>query len=156
MLWARTAISCGDVLENLRTLAGHDPCDETNTVALPAKPGAYLLLIRLAAPLPLRIPTLGAAVLPGGCYVYAGSARGPGGIRARAGRHLRRGKRLRWHIDRLTETTAARWAFAVPGGRECDLVQALLARPDYEVALAGFGSSDCWYCASHLLTAPTT
>jgi len=109
------------------------------------------MLKSLAAPLPLRIPAFRAAVLPGGCYVYAGSARGPGGIRARAGRHLRRGKRLRWHIDRLTETTAARWALAVPGGRECDLVQALLARPAYEVALAGFGSSDCRRCPTHLL-----
>ena len=154
MPWAPDPLPCSDILESLRALAGHDACDASSPVALPAKPGAYLLLLRLAAPLPLRIPALGTAMLPAGCYVYAGSARGPGGIRARAGRHLLRGKPLRWHVDRLTETAAARWAFAVPGGRECDLVQALLARPDYEVALAGFGSSDCRRCASHLLAAP--
>lgn len=154
MLRAPTPIGCGDILENLRALAGHDPCDASNLAALPAEPGAYLLLIRLAAPLPPRIPSLGKAMLPAGCYVYAGSARGPGGIRARAGRHLRRGKRAHWHIDHVTEAAASCWAFAIPGGRECDLVRALLRRPAFEVALAGFGSSDCRHCASHLLAAP--
>lgn len=139
-------------MRSLGTLTGHHARDADSVAALPATSGAYLLLARLTEPLPLRIPALGAAVLPAGCYVYAGSARGPGGIWARVGRHLRQGKRLHWHIDRLTGTATC-WAFAVPGGRECDLVQALLARPDYEVALAGFGSSDCNHCVSHLLAA---
>ncbi len=149
---ARDPEPCGDILRSLGALTGHGVCDADGVAALPAEPGAYLLLARLSEPLPLQIATLGTAVLPAGCYIYAGSARGPGGIRARVGRHLRQGKRLHWHIDRLTRTAAC-WAFAVPGGRECDLVQALLARPDYEVALAGFGSSDCNHCVSHLLAA---
>jgi histidyl-tRNA synthetase len=119
--------------------------------ALPKGPGAYLLLIHLTAVLPLDIRGLSAAELPAGWYVYAGSARGPGGIRARVGRHLQRGKRPHWHIDRLTESAAATWAFAVPNGKECALMRALLACPSYEVALSGFGSSDCRRCASHLL-----
>jgi Uri superfamily endonuclease len=145
---------CSGSLESLRALAASDACDAASWSELPAQSGAYLLLIRLAAPLPLEITSLGAAVLPAGCYVYAGSARGPGGIRARAGRHLRRGKRLHWHIDRVSEAAAACWAFAVPDGRECALVHALLARPAYQVALTGFGSSDCRRCASHLLAVP--
>lgn len=140
------------ILDSLRALTGSDAFTATDPAELPNRPGAYLLLIHLPRALPLRISTLAEAVLPAGSYVYAGSARGPGGIRARTARHLRRGKRLHWHIDRLTEAAAC-WAFAVPGGRECELVQDLLARPDYEVALAGFGSSDCRHCVSHLLTA---
>lgn len=143
---------CSDILDSLHALAGGDACAATDSAELPDRPGAYLLLIHLPAALPLRIGALPRAVLLAGCYVYAGSARGPGGIRARAGRHLRQGKRLHWHIDHLTEAADC-WAFAVPGGRECDLVQKLLARSGYEVALAGFGSSDCRHCASHLLTA---
>ncbi len=142
---------CTDILDCLPTLAVSDACDAARLSELPAQPGAYLLLIRLAAALPLRIPTLGRAMLRAGGYVYAGSAHGPGGIRARAGRHLRRGKRPHWHIDHLTETAAACWAFAVPGGQECELVRRLLSRPAFEIALAGFGSSDCRRCASHLL-----
>ncbi len=142
---------CSEVAENLRALAGHRACDANSAAALPAKPGAYLLLVRLTKPLPLRLSTLGAAVLPAGRYVYAGNARGPGGIRARVARHLRHSKRQHWHIDHLTEVADC-WAFAVPGGRECDLVQSLLAQPGYEVAITGFGSSDCRRCASHLLT----
>ncbi len=56
------------------------------------EPGAYLLLIDLAAPLALAIPRLGVATLAPGRYVYGGSAYGPGGLRARIGRHLRADK----------------------------------------------------------------
>ena len=41
-------------------------------------------------------------MLAPGCYVYAGSARGPGGIRARVRRHLRPDKTPHWHIDQVT------------------------------------------------------
>ncbi len=53
-------------------------------------PGAYLLPMTIAQPLSLRIRTLTPAVLPPGRYVYAGNARGRGGIRARVKPHLRR------------------------------------------------------------------
>jgi Uri superfamily endonuclease len=42
-------------------------------------------------------------ILPAGRYLYCGSAKGPGGLKARLSRHMRRGKSVRWHIDRLTE-----------------------------------------------------
>ncbi len=128
-----------------RFVTGDDP------ESLPAAPGAYLLLARLSMPLSLRIRTLPPGVLAAGRYVYAGSARGPGGIRARVGRHLRHGKRPHWHIDHLTEAAAELQAIAVPGGDECALIDALLAVGDCEVALAGFGSTDCRACPGHLL-----
>ncbi|MCY4547764.1 MAG: hypothetical protein OXC28_05300 [Defluviicoccus sp.] len=49
---------------------------------LPDAPGAYALILRLARETRLDIRTLGRPVLPAGLYLYAGSARGPGGIRA--------------------------------------------------------------------------
>lgn len=139
------------LVADLRSVAGVDACGVTEPTTLPDLSGSYLLLVRLASALSLEIPRLSAATLPAGWYVYTGSARGPGGIRARAGRHLRRGKRPHWHIDYLTEAAVDLRVFAVPGGRECDLLRGLLARPAFDIALAGFGSSDCRDCASHLL-----
>jgi histidyl-tRNA synthetase len=109
---------------------------------LPAVPGAYVVLIRLDAPL---------AGLEAGRYLYCGSARGPGGLRARLGRHMRRGKAVRWHVDRLTEGGVVVGAWIFPGGDECALVAALAGLP---VPIRGFGSSDCRRCPAHLLGWP--
>ncbi|MGE5612498.1 MAG: DUF123 domain-containing protein, partial [Bacillota bacterium] len=70
------------------------PPFHTHPATIPATPGAYVLVIRLDR---------AAAGLPAGRYLYCGSARGPGGLRARVGRHMRKGKVVRWHVDRLTE-----------------------------------------------------
>ncbi len=121
---------------------------------LPADPGAYLLLIELTAPLALDIPRLGAATLAPGRYAYCGSANGPGGLRARIGRHLRRDKTPHWHIDRLTAAGQVAGLRAVPGGRECDLLRDLLADPGVSVPVPGFGSSDCRACPAHLVALP--
>ena len=122
--------------------------DET---ALTPAPGAYVIFMELAETLELRATSLGSAILAPGRYAYCGSAYGPGGLRARLRRHLRREKALRWHIDHLT---AAGRIFALglaPGGQECALFEDLSRRPDVEVPLAGFGSSDCASCPAHLL-----
>ncbi len=126
---------------------------------LSREPGAYLLLIELAAPLALALPRLGAATLPRmtlppGRYAYGGSAYGPGGLRARIGRHLRAEKTPRWHVDRLTAAGRVVDLRAVPGGRECDLVRALLEDPGTSVPVPGFGSSDCRACPAHLVMLP--
>ena len=94
-------------------------------------------------------------VVPPGWYVYAGNARGRGGIRGRVKRHLRRGKPPHWHVDRLTEAAETMVAIAFAGGDECMLVQALLARPRFHAPVAGFGSTDCRVCPAHLLTVGT-
>ena len=119
--------------------------------ALTAEPGAYTLFIDLKRPLSLDATALGPQALAPGRYAYCGSAYGPGGLRARLGRHLRRDKALRWHVDHLT---AAGRVFAVglaPGGRECALVAALGRQAGVDVPLLGFGSSDCRRCPAHLL-----
>ncbi len=121
---------------------------------LPYEPGAYLLLIELAVPLALEIPRLGAATLAAGRYAYGGSAYGPGGLRARIGRHLRSDKSPRWHVDRLTAAGRVIGVRAVPGGRECALVRDLLEMPGTSVPVPGFGSSDCRACPAHLIMLP--
>ncbi len=117
----------------------------------PALPGAYLLVITLPAPLNVTLPHRPAATLPPGRYLYAGSARGPGGLRARLARHMRAEKKPHWHIDRLTEAGTVEGAWAFPGGDECALITALASLP---VPLPGFGSTDCRICTSHLLWWP--
>jgi len=134
-------------LERLTSVAAHEAADE-----IPALPGAYLILMQLCAPHAVRIATLPPMTLPAGAYIYAGSAKGPGGLRARIGRHLRRDKPRRWHVDHLSEAAASRHAYPVPGGDECALVDMLVATERYRFPLPGFGSSDCRHCISHLLT----
>ncbi|WP_448202450.1 GIY-YIG nuclease family protein [Azospirillum sp. sgz302134] len=119
--------------------------------SLPPLPGAYVLLIELDRALELRLPGKPAAVLAPGRYLYCGSARGPGGLKARVGRHFRRDKTVRWHIDRLTTAGRMVGAWSFPGGDECALVADLAGLP---VPVPGFGSSDCRDCASHLLSWP--
>ena len=119
------------------------------------EPGAYLLVVELGHSLPLDGTALAPAVLPPGCYAYCGSAYGPGGLGARIGRHLRRGKALRWHIDRLTEAGRILCVGWRPRGRECALVAGLSGLPSVTVPVAGFGSSDCRRCAAHLLAMPS-
>lgn len=127
------------------------PSFHRDPAGLPAVPGAYALLIVLDHPLELVLPGKPAAVLAPGRYLYCGSARGPGGLRARVGRHFRRGKPVRWHIDRLTEGGRLTGAWVFPGGDECAVVASLSGLP---VPVPGFGSSDCRTCASHLLAWP--
>jgi Uri superfamily endonuclease len=110
---------------------------------LPKLPGAYALLITLAK------ATAGFAP---GRYAYLGSARGPGGIRARCARHLRKDKTPHWHVDRLT-VAADVVALAIMNGGECNLTERLLAA-GATVPVPGFGSSDCRSCPAHLVALP--
>ncbi len=121
---------------------------------VPPEPGAYVLLIELGAPLALEVASLACAVLPAGRYAYCGSAYGPGGLKARIGRHLRADKAHRWHVDHLTGAGRIVDFRAVPGGRECDLLDRLLEAPGAVVPVPGFGSSDCRACPAHLVALP--
>ena len=70
-------------------------------LSLPAGPGSYVLLIRLESPQAIEVGRLGAIDFDAGCYAYIGSALR--GIRARVNRHLRRQKKLHWHVDYLLQ-----------------------------------------------------
>lgn len=120
-------------------------------IAISDRKGAYALLLRLDAPAEFKLRTAEAASLTPGWFVYCGSAKGPGGLRARLRRHFRQDKALHWHIDRLTAAAARIAAVPVQDGDECALVAALLESRRFEITAAGFGSSDCRQCDSHLL-----
>lgn len=121
---------------------------------LPTGPGAYALLLRLTEPVEAPARAFPSAILAPGTYLYAGSAWGPGGIRARVLRHARRGKARHWHIDSLTEVADLVGVLAFPGGRECGLIERARALRGTSVPIPGFGSSDCRSCAAHLLAVP--
>lgn len=84
-------------------------------------PGVYQLRIRLREPKVVRVGALGRCRLDRGWYVYTGSARG--GLPQRLRRHLRRDKRLYWHIDYLLAAADRVDAFVLPGLNvsECEL-----------------------------------
>ncbi|GAB4240261.1 MAG: hypothetical protein Kow0032_27790 [Methyloligellaceae bacterium] len=112
-------------------------------------PGCYALLIGLKTPVRLKRPE--PALLAPGWYIYAGSAHGPGGIRARLTRHFRKRKPVHWHVDQLTRHASALAVHDMPHGEECDLVANLCATYAFDNIEPGFGSSDCQLCPSHLL-----
>lgn len=121
---------------------------------LPESPGVYALVLLLEEPTLVEVRGRTWELRPG-CYAYIGSARGFGGLRARIGRHAAAGKRVRWHVDKLT-SGAAKLACAVYAEavvRECALTPHL-ERFGFEHPIPGFGSSDCRSCRSHLLRCP--
>ena len=122
---------------------------------LPAAPGTYVLILRLDAPSRIVPGRLGPCDLPAGLYAYVGSAHGPGGLRARVARHLRRDKPRHWHIDALTAAArpVAIWTRATPERLECAWARTLAALPGVTLPVAGFGSSDC-ACPAHLFALP--
>jgi len=115
--------------------------------------GAYIVALRLAAPVDVSLKGKMATRLAPGWYLYAGSAYGGGGIRSRLRRHFLGHKKIHWHIDRLTTEAAEIVAFADPDGNECVLVECLMQTGRYLHIIPGFGSSDCQTCESHLLMA---
>jgi len=119
---------------------------------LPAEPGAYILCLDVTEPVQLP-PRRFSGVLAARAYLYFGSARGPGGIRARCARHFRRSKNSHWHVDWLTGPATRIHAAPFPGSDECDLMARALAvgGAALAIAVAGFGSTDCRRCATHLV-----
>ena len=123
----------------------------TTPDAAPSAPGAYILQIDIIESILVTIAGQSPAELTAGRYLYCGSAKGPGGLRARLARHVRRVKSVHWYIDQLTERGLVIGSWIVPNGRECELVAMLGALP---MPIPRFGSSDCLYCRSHLLYWP--
>ena len=124
---------------------------------LPATPGSYALLLKVDAPLVLDMPRLGKVTLAAGQYAYVGSAHGPGGLRARVGRHLRAAKPLHWHIDYLTAAVPVVHVVAVASTArlECSWAKRLMALSGASVPAPTFGSSDCRSgCPAHLVRLP--
>jgi Uri superfamily endonuclease len=119
--------------------------------------GTYVLLLQTDRPVKINPGCLRPCRLPAGRYAYTGSARGPGGLRARVDHHLRPDKPLRWHIDYLTAQVPVIAVLTSPGveNRECAYLQAILSLPGTAAIVPRFGSSDCRSgCPAHLVRLP--
>jgi Uri superfamily endonuclease len=124
-------------------------------IDLAATTGTYVLVLsspraaRIAVGRRLRV------TLDEGCYLYVGSAFGPGGLDARLRRHQRGDGQRHWHVDYLRAATTFVGAIVDRGGerREHQWAAELEACGEY-ATIAGFGSSDC-RCTTHLFHAPS-
>lgn len=130
---------------------------------LPIEPGTYALILTLKSPRTVSIGKLGEFTLLGGYYLYLGSAYGPGGLRARLGRHLRGSDQAHWHIDELRQIAAvAGWGYTVARVAkktippvECQWSQLLAGYPSASIPVPKFGASDCRSgCPAHLIYFP--
>jgi Uri superfamily endonuclease len=111
--------------------------------------GLYKLVIRLGRRQVIDVGHLGRFAFPSGYYIYTGSAKR--GLESRIVRHLRREKRLRWHIDYLLGQARIVEVKRYHGSRysECELSRRVRALPGSKIVAPGFGSSDC-RCSTHL------
>ncbi len=116
-----------------------------------SKPGTYVLILPSTIKKEIVIGKLGTFTLDIGCYVYVGSAFGPGGVRARISHHQKIATRPHWHIDYLRAylSLADIWYSHDPCHREHQWSTILHDMPESSVPLHKFGSSDC-NCDSHL------
>ena len=114
-------------------------------------PGTYALVFTAKRKKRLNIGKLGTLCLQPGCYVYVGSAFGPGGLKARIGHHRKGSSRRHWHIDYLSEYLPPDevWYTHDPIRREHHWSEILSHIGGAVIPLPGFGSSDC-RCISHL------
>ena len=115
------------------------------------KHGTYALILASSSDHSIKIGKLGQLLLQPGYYVYAGSAFGPGGTKARIAHHKRIAIRPHWHIDYLrtylhlneiwytydSEQYEHLWADVLGGSKGAI------------IPIVGFGASDC-RCKSHL------
>lgn len=119
-----------------------------------SRPGTYVLLFLSSVRKRLTIGRLGFLDLEPGAYLYVGSAFGPGGLRARTGRHRTKNTVKRWHIDHLKPRIqlVEIWFTDDPIHREHQWAGWFASKESLQVPLSGFGSSDC-RCPSHLFHA---
>jgi len=118
---------------------------------LPRLPGSYVLIMRCTGIDRLTIGRLGILRIRKGYYLYAGSACGPGGIRARVHHHLAHSSRPHWHLDYLRPAVdlIEVWYSTDPERLEHRWAGTLRAGDGCSMPLPGFGSSDC-SCIAHL------
>ena len=110
--------------------------------------GVYLLFLRVKGEREIMAGGLGKIALRRGVYAYVGSAQN--NLEKRIFRHVKKNKKLRWHIDYVTSSknvkTLAAYAYILPKEYECRIAREL-ARSSASF-FEGFGTSDC-DCVSH-------
>ncbi len=128
-----------------------DGSNEIDSLPEEAK-GSYVLIGYLNKERNIIVGKLGKFRFQAGYYAYSGSAFGPGGLSARVGRHLKKRKISRWHIDYLRKHLEVRaiWFTLNEDHLECTFTKSLLDNCKMKEIIRKFGSSDC-KCISHLV-----
>jgi Uri superfamily endonuclease len=110
-----------------------------------------MLIIQVGRAIRFKPGSLPETRLPKGCYVYVGSAMGPGGFEKRVARHLRRIKKTRWHIDYLTSLNGVevKSVLYTPSCSEHRLT-VFLSSLGLRKTVKGFGATDSMRDFSHL------
>ncbi|PVX26802.1 MAG: DUF123 domain-containing protein [Candidatus Bathyarchaeum sp.] len=123
--------------------------------------GVYILMLFLSKEVELTIGKLGKQRFSRGYYMYTGSALGKGAtsLKHRIARHLRKEKRLFWHIDYFLadENVSVEAVIVAQTSKrlECNVNSHIKNMSAAKVLVNGFGASDCAKnCGSHLLYFP--
>jgi len=112
--------------------------------------GLYIAVFNLPTNRRIQIGQFGRFSFPKGIYFYTGSAQR--NLSARLERHSRKKKVLRWHIDYLSVKVEMLGAITIAGPRELECKLAKDLGGLFELAVPGFGASDC-RCGGHLFYA---
>jgi sugar fermentation stimulation protein A len=113
-----------------------------------ADSGLYQLVIRIREARHIRVGNHGNFFFNAGYYVYTGSANRH--LQSRIARHLRRKKKMRWHIDYLLRHgRVLQVKRYINRQSECELNRKVAKIPGSLIPAPGFGSSDC-KCPAHL------
>jgi Uri superfamily endonuclease len=120
-------------------------------MGLEPKPGTHALVLSCSADSDIQIGRLGTMRLQPGCYVYLGSALGPGGLRARIAHSQKPSLGPHWHIDYRRAHTKMQCVWLSYGARrrEHQWARAMQTISRAKIPLLGFGASHC-DCRSHL------
>lgn len=111
--------------------------------------GLYILLIKLKKSQTISAGRLSPRRFRKGRYLYIGKARL--GLKARLNRHLRKDKKLFWHIDYLLQKSEIEEIWVNNNFYdECKTASALNRILEPVESIKKFGSSDC-NCSSHLI-----
>ncbi len=120
---------------------------------LPKAKGGYIIIIEVSKSILITMSKRKIRAGPG-FYAYIGSAGGPGGLRARLLRHIRKTKKLRWHIDQITSNIYTNiikiiLSTEVWGKTFENRISLCLSNKNLDY-IKGFGSSDDRNSRSHL------
>lgn len=133
---------------------------DSNLVSKLSTSGVYTLLLFVTQEVNITIGKLGQQKFPNGYYTYTGSALGKGEpLKNRISRHLKKEKRLFWHIDYLLENKNVSVKAIITAESkekiECKVNRYLKNSSSAKILVNGFGASDCKNnCGGHLLYFP--
>ena len=113
--------------------------------------GVYIAVLYMPRGQLIRVGQLGQLYFSQGIYFYVGSAQR--NLSKRLERHNKTEKTLRWHIDYISVKVKMLGAITIPGPRELECQLAKKLGGMFELAVPGFGASDC-RCNGHLFYAP--